>query len=126
MNFYHAFVGEILLSIASIVICYENRPLRLAGGEVAESFEFPFVVVINQKRLSCTGSILSEEWVLTAAHCFSISLMFTIRAKDITVTAGLVNYTEHTPYTQVRKGTIVYIHPKYRTSKNVRRVCTCK
>lgn len=112
MNFVHFFVGQ-LLAIVSVV-CHEHR---LAGGEQAESFEFPFMTVVYHKSMSCSGAILSEEWIMTAAHCFYINHIHALKASDVKVIAGLVNYAQKTDYTQIRHGTEIYIHPNYKVSK---------
>jgi len=95
----------------------------LAGGEAANSFEFPFMTVIYHKTMSCSGAIVSEEWVLTAAHCFSINYILGIRPSDIKVIAGIVNYVEQTNNSQVRQGVEVHIHPNYRVSKIIHKKC---
>lgn len=118
MSFDYLFLVQIL-SIVSVVVCQRNRPVCLAGGEIAESFEFPFMTVIFHKTMSCSGSIISEEWVLTAAHCFSISQVFSFKASDVKVIAGMINYAQKDEYTQIRQGTEVYIHPNYKVSKIV-------
>ena len=49
--------------------------LTIVGGEDAEDGEFPWQVQLrfsdNSHSLYCGGSILNEEWVVTAAHCCS-------------------------------------------------------
>ncbi|CAI6344879.1 unnamed protein product [Macrosiphum euphorbiae] len=120
MNFEHLIVSKILLIVS--VVCYRNQPLSrqqacLAGGEVAQNFEFPFMTVIYHKTMSCSGAIVSEEWVLTAAHCFSINYILGIRPSDVKVVAGIVNYIERTNNSQVRHGTEVHIHPNYRVKR---------
>lgn len=117
MSFEYLFVGQILLIVS--VVCYQNPPVCLAGGEVAHSFEFPFMVVVYHKSMSCSGGIVSEEWVLTAAHCFSIKYVFGLKPSDVRVVAGTVNNVERTIHSQVRQGTEVHIHPSYRVSKTI-------
>lgn len=43
---------------------------RVVGGEVAPRNGFPYQValIINNAGF-CGGSIISDQWVLTAAHC---------------------------------------------------------
>jgi secreted trypsin-like serine protease len=47
----------------------------IIGGELAAEGEFPFIVsvqvdvLINTFRHTCGGTILSDKYVLTAAHC---------------------------------------------------------
>lgn len=113
MNIVHYYVSQLLLIVS--VVCHQ--PICLAGGEKAESLEFPFMAVIYHKTMSCSGAILSEEWIITAAHCFSFSHIYALRASDVKVIAGSVNYAQKTNHTQIRHGTEIYIHPNYRVSK---------
>jgi secreted trypsin-like serine protease len=51
-----------------------SKNLRIMGGEDADIREFPFVASlrrIDQKRYFCSGVIISEKHILTAAHCVS-------------------------------------------------------
>uniref|UniRef100_T1H4K2 Peptidase S1 domain-containing protein n=1 Tax=Megaselia scalaris TaxID=36166 RepID=T1H4K2_MEGSC len=46
---------------------------RIVGGSVANSGAFPYTVYLSASGAnggwSCGGSILSNEWIITAAHC---------------------------------------------------------
>jgi len=42
---------------------------RIVGGEQATPYEFPWIVDMRQTGHYCGGSIISPEWVVTAAHC---------------------------------------------------------
>ncbi|XP_008826384.1 serine protease 55 [Nannospalax galili] len=52
---------------------YEERTQhsRIIGGQEAKVGEFPWQVSIQERNKHfCGGSILSEWWILSAAHCF--------------------------------------------------------
>lgn len=115
MYFVYLLVFQIL-SIVS-VLCDHNQLICLAGGEVAENFEFPFMTIVYHKAMSCSGAIISKEWILTAAHCFTLSQLHGLKANEIKVIAGLVNYIKPTKYTQARRGTEIYLHPDYRVGE---------
>lgn len=119
MYFEHLLAFQVL-STVSMVYAVNHRDRRLAGGQEAEVFEFPFMVVIYHKIMSCSGAIISDEWVLTAAHCFAVSLLG-IKASEVKVMAGLVNYAikKENDYSQIRQGIEVYTHPNYKVSENI-------
>ena len=47
-----------------------KRGPRIWGGRNATKDAYPYQVSIQYKGIhDCGGSIISEEWILTAAHC---------------------------------------------------------
>ena len=77
-----------LLSLLAIAfsVCSENLPncgikppptpdTRIVGGQEAVPHEWPWVVslgwpdVFGKYFHTCTGSLITEQWVLTAGHC---------------------------------------------------------
>ena len=68
-----------------IVICFlslQNISIlhveAIFGGENADPHEFPWIVKINMdscKHKFCGGSIISENIILTAAHCVDRGLL---------------------------------------------------
>lgn len=43
---------------------------RIVGGTIADRKDWPFIVSVNFRGSHfCGGSIITAEWVLSAAHC---------------------------------------------------------
>ena len=59
-------------SIFFLAICGEANPAtdhRIIGGKEASPNQFPWLVAIFADSWFCSGSLIGEEWVMTAAHC---------------------------------------------------------
>ena len=78
---------------------------RILGGETAGTNTWGWAVSLSINGNSlCGGSILSSQWIITAAHCVS-----TVKASRITVYAG-----SNTKYSgQSRIGSTLIVHPSY-------------
>lgn len=65
--------------------------VKITGGTDALISEFPWQVYITADDISCGGSIISNEWILTAAHCVRDDAGNTIVLAEILVKAGATN-----------------------------------
>ncbi|XP_066247805.1 trypsin-7-like [Euwallacea similis] len=67
---------------------YEN-PLRIIGGSPANIEDYPYQVLLMIDDLpNCGGSIIQENFVLTAAHC-----IYDVDPHHLTIRAGSANRT---------------------------------
>lgn len=105
------FVSLTLLSISN---SFEIKS-RIVNGYSAKQTQFPFYAFLEiiyrnpNEGGACGGSLLSDEWVLTAAHCVA-------SAKELTVHFGksVLNRAERGhDYIRVGRNSF-YIYPDYR------------
>ncbi|XP_076664226.1 trypsin-7 [Andrena cerasifolii] len=69
---------------------------RIVGGQPASIDDHPYQVSLRYKALHvCGGAIISEEWIVTAAHCVQSPLL-----RYLSIKAGTSDLKE--------KGTVVY------------------
>ncbi|KAJ1966254.1 hypothetical protein GGI12_000216 [Dipsacomyces acuminosporus] len=81
---------------------------RILGGSVASKGEYPFIVYLynSVERTYCGGSILSDSWVVSAAHCIKKA-----KASDIDVYVGQYNYNlDKSKATGLAE---LHVHPQY-------------
>lgn len=79
----------------------------IVGGGTANLGEWPWQVELDVGgSFSCGGSILSERWVLTAAHCVRGEAV-----ASLTLRVGLINRSVPGAHLQTRGATSYRLHP---------------
>jgi hypothetical protein len=88
------------------------RPTRIIGGENVVDGSWSMIVSLRfdeTEEHSCAGTLLSNSFVLTAAHC--VHHFTSTHPINITIDAGITNRSDANRYQRnVEK---IYIHPNY-------------
>ena len=108
------------------VICGRNgfQPhdrLRIFGGqEVQKRGEWPWQVALegNQGAFHCGGTLINEQWVLTAAHCLLIEGTYKIAYDRVKVYLGVLDITKRhrDKNVQFRHHTKIIFHQRFNWS----------
>lgn len=99
----------------------ESNNIGIVGGEPATKGEFPWQISIQYYNATeathfCGGSIIYDQWVLTAAHCFYTmgpSKRLKYAAEDIQVVGGDYDLTTDDGTEQKRGVTEVVINDNF-------------
>ncbi|CAD6215495.1 GSCOCT00000305001.2-RA-CDS [Cotesia congregata] len=90
---------------------------RIVNGEKATYAQFPFIASL-QKRWTivqhfCGASIITDRWVLTAAHCV-VRDKSLVPQWGLVVVAGETNiYTYHSFHRQIRNADQLVVNPRF-------------
>ena len=87
----------------------------MIGGREAPVNSWPWIVsfVDHKNRQQCAGTIIDDEWILTAAHCFLFTGVPGPRFNNYTFRVGDHRYNETDPQEYEIEVSEVFIHPKY-------------
>ncbi|MDM8528209.1 trypsin-like serine protease, partial [Anaerolineales bacterium HSG24] len=85
---------------------------RVVGGNEATLGEWPWQarlsISIGQDNFLCGGSLIDENWILTAAHCIENAI-----PENVTVSLGDYRRSENEDTEQVLNVTQIIPHPNY-------------
>ncbi|MFT6986558.1 MAG: secreted trypsin-like serine protease [Psychromonas sp.] len=107
-----------LLAVALPALASTAEPTittRIVGGIESSSEQWLAVVSIKstyRNQHFCGGSLINEQWVLTAAHCMFDSYDLPLRPSEIVATVGEydLNSLPLTPSTNIAQ---IFTHPNY-------------
>nr|AUI10838.1 putative PQM protease precursor [Amaurobius ferox] len=102
---------------------------RIVGGKTAGHGDYPWMVSMQEKNKKgtfdhvCGGSIINENWIVTAAHCFDQPL----DVKNYKAYVGLHSILKtNEPTVQKHEIAQVFIHEDYKADGNANDIALVK
>lgn len=89
-----------------------DEAAKITGGSDADISDFPWQVYLEAGDYTCGGSIISNNWIITAAHCAKNDYDETIQASEMIVTVG-ANNPRNTLEGKVYRVSEVIVHEDY-------------
>jgi len=97
-------------AISAIPAVRKVFPERIVGGSQATRGEFPWIVQIKRGGHYCGGSIVNNNWIVTAAHCAVASV------SGYQIVAGEHNLSQNEGSEQTRSVSSITRHPNYNSN----------
>ncbi|CAH1389480.1 unnamed protein product [Nezara viridula] len=119
MKYFRTFLTLVINAIALLEPCACDCIIvrRLAGASPADIGDFPYLVAVLHPEVRCTGSLVSSQWILSAAHCAVYDRKI-IKPSDMVLVAGVVDFNDTKSKTrQIRKAKSIYPHPNFEELK---------
>jgi hypothetical protein len=109
----------LVVSAAAISAAAAAGASRVVGGNVIQVQQAPWTVYVQYQsggtRFLCTGSIVDASHILTAAHCVYDDAGRLATPSQVTVRAGVSNFSSPLPTDQEqdRPVSLIRVHPGY-------------
>uniref|UniRef100_A0A3Q2DQT1 Peptidase S1 domain-containing protein n=1 Tax=Cyprinodon variegatus TaxID=28743 RepID=A0A3Q2DQT1_CYPVA len=102
-----------------MVVIIHNK--RIIGGQDAQPGAWPWQVYFTTNDSSCGGSLINDQWVLTAAHCINRDDLY-----HTDVHLGVTQLDVSSPNKLTRKLSEIICHPDYHSFTSENDICLLK
>ncbi|XP_067601674.1 trypsin-like [Pseudorca crassidens] len=95
----------IFLALLGVAVAFPtDDDDKIVGGYTCEAHSIPYQVSLNSGYHFCGGSLISDQWVVSAAHCYKSRMKVGLGAHNIEVLEGNEQFI---------KAAKIIVHPKF-------------
>ncbi|XP_001362475.1 anionic trypsin-like [Monodelphis domestica] len=78
----------LILAFIGAAVAFFDDDDKIVGGETCQEASVPYQVSLNAGYHFCGGSLINEQWVVSAAHCYMSRIQVRLGEHNIEVTEG--------------------------------------
>ncbi|XP_036616149.1 anionic trypsin-like isoform X2 [Trichosurus vulpecula] len=94
----------LILSFIGAAVAFSSDDDKIVGGETCEEASVPFQASLNIGYHFCGGSLINEQWVVSAGHCYQSRVQVRLGEHNIEATDGNEQFIDSEK---------IIRHPKY-------------
>ncbi|XP_012520535.1 PREDICTED: cationic trypsin-like [Propithecus coquereli] len=99
----------IFLALLGVAVTFPINDDKIVRGYTCEENSVPYQVSLNSGYHFCCGSLINDEWVVSAAHCYELRIQVRLGEHNIDVTEGneqFINAAKIIVHPEYNEGTI--------------------
>ncbi|XP_037545122.1 trypsin-2 [Nematolebias whitei] len=101
------------LSVCGTAPLNTKKENRIVGGQQAAAGAWPWQASLQIRGALCGGSLINNQWVLSAAHCFSST-----STSNVQIYLGRLNLQSTNTNQVVLSASQIIVHPSYNSNTN--------
>ncbi|XP_043822942.1 anionic trypsin-like [Dromiciops gliroides] len=78
----------LVLSFIGAAVAFSDDDDKIVGGETCQEASVPYQASLNSGYHFCGGSLINEQWVVSAAHCYKSRIQVRLGEHNIEATDG--------------------------------------